>query len=503
MSTLDNASDVPTLGTQQPVAHLPRLRWTHILSISIFNFGFSFHWAALGVIILPSQVFKIVGNLHAGGALAFVLIPGAFVALVTNPLFGFFSDRTRGKLAAWGSRRPYILFGTLINVACLVWMASARDIASLAIAYALVQFSSNAAQAPFHALLPDIVPAEQRGLTSGVMGLLQVGGNIGGVILAGMFIDAKQSWPIYQAHLWLAYGIMMGVLIVFMLITIFAVRERSGILAQRRALESAEQARRRFSIPPRVILTCALTLLAVGVAWGLISLWNVVGGAHLRISSDVEQVVLEVIATIGILILFDFRPRRNPDFAWVVGTRLLMLLGIYTVQTFLQYYMRDAVGAAHPEQQTTNFVILVSLTSLASTLGAGWLSDRFGRKRMVYIAGALMGMVGLIFIITHSLTIVLASAALFGLGYGAYLSVDWALIVDVLPSEHNFARDMGIWNIAVSLAQVIAPILGGPLIDTFTQRGQPVLGFQLLFTLAIVYCVLGTVTIRFIKSVKK
>src|SRR5204863_1935501 len=142
-------------------------RWQQIVSISIFWFALNFHWAALGLIIMPSQVFKLVGQAHQGEALAFVLIPGAFVSLFANPLFGTLSDRTGGRLARWGRRRPYILIGTLVNILGLCWMASATSITSLAAAYILVQFSSNAAQAPFHALLPDIVPAEQRGLTSG------------------------------------------------------------------------------------------------------------------------------------------------------------------------------------------------------------------------------------------------------------------------------------------------------------------------------------------------
>ena len=184
-------------------------------------------------------------------------------------------------------------------------------------------------------------------------------------------------------------------------------------------------------------------------------------------------------------------------------TRLVMMLGIYTIQDFLQYYMRDVIGAAHPEQATTNFLILVSLTSLVSAFIAGWLSDHFGRKRLVYLSGAFMLLVGFIFVFTHSFVIVMVAGMLFGLGYGAYQSVDWALVADVLPSEKNYARDMGIWNIALSLPQVVAPVLGGPLIDTFTRSGHAVVGYQLLFAMAIIYCLLGTVTVRFIKSVRR
>jgi len=497
---------------RRPAIHLPRLRWPQILAISIFWLALNFHWSALGIIILPSQVFKIVGDANKGVALAFVLVPGAFVSLFANPLFGMFSDRTQGWLASWGRRRPYILIGTVINIGGLVWMALARDIPSLAIAYVIVQFSNNAATAPFHALLPDIVPVEQRGLTSGVMGLLQLIGGIGGVIVAGLFIDASKPLAAYNQGLWLTYGIIIAVLLALMLITIISVRERMGASAQLAAQEarqatahpqSIERPARRSWVSRSVVLNVLGTLAVAGIAWGVIALWNTLHIAGGQISGDVQQVILEIIATIGILRLFDFNPRRDPDFAWVLLTRLVMMLGVYTVQDFLQFYMRDAVGAPHPEQQTTIFIIIVSLTSVVSSLAAGWLSDRFGRKRMVYVAGGFMALVGLIFIITHSLPLVLAAGGVFGLGYGAYLSVDWALVADVLPSHKDFARDMGVWNISLSLPQVIAPVVGGPLIDSFTRSGQPVLGFQLLFAMAIVYCLIGTVTVRYIRGVKR
>ncbi len=497
MATL-NREDAGSVSPRRPTNELPRLHWRRIVAISIFAFALNFHWAALGIIVIPSQVYKLAGNLDKGTALAFVLVPGAFVSLFANPLFGWLSDRTHGRLAAWGRRRPYILVGTLVNVVALLWMASARDIVSLMFAYILTQFASNAAQAPFHALLPDIVPYEQRGLTSGVIGLLLIAGNIGGVIIAGHFIDASLPFPAYLQGLWITYGIIIAILVVLMLITLLAVKERTPAAVQ--PLVSPRRQRPRIS--RSLLLTIAGTAVASLLAWGIMALWNSWHVAGIRIDSTVEQVVLELFVTIGILRMFDFNPRRDPDFAWVFITRLVMMMGIYTIQTFLLYYMRDAVGVAHPEQATTNFVILVSLTSLVTAFGAGWLSDRFGRKRLVYIAGGMMALVGAIFVLTHSYPIIIAAGALFGLGYGAYQSVDWALVADVLPSEQNFARDMGVWNIALSLPQVLAPVLGGPLIDAFTRSGNPVLGYQLLFGMSIFYCVLGTITVRYIRGVK-
>ncbi len=492
--------DAGTIAAHSAVPALPKIRWTHILSISIFWLALNFHWAALAIIILPSQVYKIVGNADKGVALAFVLVPGAFVSLFANPLFGTLSDRTRGWLANWGRRRPYIFVGTLVNIAAMAWMAASRDIVSLAIAYILVQFSSNAAQAPFHALLPDIVPEEQRGLASGVMGLLSIAGTVAGVTVASLFVVSNLPMPDYTRGLWIAYGTIIAVLLGLMLITVFSVYQDKGTLLQPTGQQRVPWYK-RFS--RSTILNVLGTVVVTALAWLLMTLWNSIQGPGLHISSDAQELILELIATVGLLRLFDFHPRRDPDFAWVLATRLVMMLGIYTIQTYFQYYMRDAVGVPDPEAQSRNFVIIVSLTSLVSAFAAGWLSDRFGRKRLVYISGFFMALVGFVFVIFHSLLIVLLAGAIFGIAYGAYQSVDWALVADVLPSAKHYARDMGVWNISLSLPQVIAPVIGGPIIDHFNNSGNPILGYQVIFVMAIVYCLLGTVTVRFIKGVKR
>jgi MFS family permease len=489
----DDASPKASERLQEP----PRIGWTRIVAISIFALALNLQWAALSAIILPSQVFKMVGDQNKGTALAFVLIPGAFVSLFANPLFGWLSDRTRGRWATWGRRRPYILLGTLGSVATLCWMASAQDVLSLACAYIFVQFFSNIAQAPFHALLPDIVPPKQRGITSGVIGLMTIAGNIGGVLVAGLLINSAQPLPLYRQGLWLTYGIIIVVLLLLMLVTLLIVREQA-IPTIEQQVQKKSARRPWWSYP--ATRTLAIALLAALLTWGSMTLWNTEHITGIVINSDIEQVVIEIIITLGILRLFDFHPRRDPDFAWVLVTRMVMMLGIYTIQNFLQYYMRDVVKVAHPEQETTNFLIIVSLTSLVSALSAGWLSDHFGRKRLVYISGALMAVVGVVFVITHSLPLVITAGAIFGLGYGAYQSVDWALVADVLPSAKSYARDMGVWNVALSLSQVIAPVLGGPLLDTFTRAGNPVLGYQVIFTMSIIYCIIGTVTVRFIRG---
>ena len=162
--------------------------------------------------------------------------------------------------------------------------------------------------------------------------------------------------------------------------------------------------------------------------------------------------------------------------------------------------------AGDPASATSFFVLPLLLGAILSSLVAGVLSDRYGRKLMVYISGGLQALVVLIFLLSTSFETAVIMGLIFGLGYGAYQAVDWALASDGLPSESDYAKDMGIWHVSFTLPQVLAVPIGGVLLDTFQrigrQNGQPNLGYTVLFVLAFVYFVLGTVFVRQIKGAR-
>lgn len=73
---------------------------------------------------------------------------------------------------------------------------------------------------------------------------------------------------------------------------------------------------------------------------------------------------------------------------------------------------------------------------------------------------------------------------LFGLGYGAYTSVDWALALDVLPDKHYAARDLGVWGFASTLPQTLAPLIGGVVVYWLQPFGWGYPGVFLLSALS-------------------
>ena len=88
----------------------------------------------------------------------------------------------------------------------------------------------------------------------------------------------------------------------------------------------------------------------------------------------------------------------------------------------------------------------------------------------------------------------LAAAALAGLGFGVYLSVDAALVTQVLPSAAGRAKDLGLINIASSGPQVLAPAIAAPLVS---QLG----GYPSLYLTVAVVVVTGSVLVQQIRSV--
>jgi len=53
----------------------------------------------------------------------------------------------------------------------------------------------------------------------------------------------------------------------------------------------------------------------------------------------------------------------------------------------------------------------------------------------------------------------LVGMAISGLGFGMYMAVDLALVVDVLPDMDHAAKDLGVLNIAGALPSSIAPAI--------------------------------------------
>jgi MFS family permease len=192
---------------------------------------------------------------------------------------------------------------------------------------------------------------------------------------------------------------------------------------------------------------------------------------------------------------FRLRPRDNPDFAWAWATRFLVQLGNAMATLYLLYFLRDRVHYPDADNGLLVLILVYTAATVLTVVVGGVVSDRTGRRKpSVIVSGYVMAAAAALLAFWPTWTGALVAAVVLGLGFGVYLSVDQALITQVLPTAQDRARDLGIINIANSAPQVLGPALAFPIVAYLG-------GYSVLYLVVAAVTVLGSVLVTRIRSV--
>lgn len=246
-----------------------------------------------------------------------------------------------------------------------------------------------------------------------------------------------------------------------------------------------------FATQGRILLTYWAIVVAVLLSL-LPSLWAAAGEASKPVPKAEPRGVREFLA-----------PLWTGDFGWAFGVRFLSVAGLYTTLPFLLLSFRDLFEIPNPATFTPLFELVVTVSAIPFAIVCGYLSDRAGRKRFVYLAGVLGAAVLLVFLLGHLLPagLILALGVLFGIGYGAFTSVDWALGIDTLPDRNRPAKDLGLYHVADSLPRVLLPFFVGLLLDA-VNRVSPTAGYRTILVVAAAFYVASAVAVSRIRTVR-
>jgi MFS family permease len=198
-----------------------------------------------------------------------------------------------------------------------------------------------------------------------------------------------------------------------------------------------------------------------------------------------------------------FHPLWGGDFAWVIFTRMMVTGGIAAVAYFLSPFFENVVKVSNPDQFTSIWLGIAFAAMILPGMFGGAASDRHGRKPFVYAAGGLQIAVAAFFIVFYptQIWIVLLLAVVYGLGYGLYIAVDWALACDTVPDRAKSAKDMGLFHVGQTLPNSIIPAVEGVLIAYFNSHAANS-GYRVAFGSVIFFFLLGTVFVSRIRSVR-
>jgi len=201
-----------------------------------------------------------------------------------------------------------------------------------------------------------------------------------------------------------------------------------------------------------------------------------------------------------LLMTFTIDLSTDRDFFWICLGRWCYYM-VSSVAVFLYFYIRDMFHIHSDEKvrELLGIVMAISLlTGCCIAVPSGQCSNKFGRKRTIYLSAAIMILAMVTFLTVPFLGaewLIYICAVVYGAGSGVYLSVDYALALDCIPKKKTVAESLGLWGVAGFLGTAVGPVLGGIFLDycSYTIKGKQLYtytGYVLVMSSAMVTALL-------------
>jgi len=165
---------------------------------------------------------------------------------------------------------------------------------------------------------------------------------------------------------------------------------------------------------------------------------------------------------------------RGTPYAWLIASRFLFLLGIYDIQVFAQYYIRDVIPTDNPIKLTGDLLASITLALIACALAGGWIGDRIGHKRVQYVASAIGALGCLLLLMARDSNSLLIFGGITGVGIGLFITANWALLSRMAPLAEAGVY-LGLTNLATAGSGAIGRLMG-PVIDGLNNANPGVYG---------------------------
>lgn len=462
------------------------------LSIAqIINMSFGFFGIQIGFALQNGNVSRIFQTLGASiDTLPLLWLAGPVTGLLIQPLIGYFSDRTWGRL---GRRRPYFLAGAITTTAALLIMPNAPVLWIAAGTLWILDASLNVTMEPFRAFVGDMLPSRQRPLGYSMQTVF-IGA---GAVLASLAPFVLNSLGVANTapegqipdNVRLSFYIGGIALLAAVLWTIFTTREYSPDQLEGFGHDEdnifdphglAEEPTRPAS---GFYAGWGAGILAVGILWNL---------AVYRFSGDQQFYVLGsgLVVLGGLFLLNSLLVRGNPDapnflsgilgdlatmpsamkrlaivqfFSWVA----MFIMWIYTTSAVaLQAFgTSDTASAAFQSAGDWVGVMFAVQNGVAAVyaLVIAAVARRIGTRRLHalnLIAGAV-GFAGF-HLFTTPETLLIPMIGL-GMAWGSILALPYAILADALPPR-KMGIYMGIFNFFIVLPQLLVAGTMGPVL---------------------------------------
>ena len=188
---------------------------------------------------------------------------------------------------------------------------------------------------------------------------------------------------------------------------------------------------------------------------------------------------------------------RERSFVWLVWSRWFVLMGMTMLTNFALFYFKQSFGMTQEETGMPMLAVLAATVvgNVIAVVPAARVSDRIGRKPVIYAACGV-GSVGMAIVAAApALPVAVLGGLVLGAGFGMFLAVDWALLTDLVPKA-SAGRYMGISNVATATAGLVGLAIGGLVIDMTNMVVGEGAGPRIAFALSVPLLVIGAMLLR-------
>ncbi len=459
----------------------------------IWNMCFGFLGIQFGFALQNGNVSRIFQTLGANvDDIPILWVAAPLTGLIVQPIIGYWSDKTWGKL---GRRRPFFLYGAILTTLSLFIMPNSPTLWIAAGMLWIMDASINVTMEPFRALVGDNLPKKQRA-TGYAMQSFFIG--VGAVVASALpwmmtnWFDIANTAPAGQIPDSVKYSFYFGgvVLLVAVGWTILTTKEYSPQqLAKFNEQDSdAEQVditnTVNFSKGGAIFTALGMSVLALVMGLGLEKeLYLLAGGlvcfgiiqfiagtlkAKQHTAGGFYQVVNDVFTM----------PEAMKQLAWVqfFSWFALFAMWIYTTSavTSFHYGSSDTSSAAYNNGADWVGILFAAYNGFAAlaALCIPVIVKRIGLK-LAHAINLILGALGLVsFIVIKDPTLLIWPMIGIGFAWASILSLPYAMLSTSVPS-HKMGVYMGIFNFFIVIPQLLAASILGLILRHFFEN-QPI-----------------------------
>jgi len=455
--------------------------------INTFYISYGAIFCVLGLFAFPAESIRMFPY-YQNFALV-LMIASAGSSQMLCPLIGALSDISEYEL---GRRRPFIIFGHLTAALFFIgmWLTSMNKYRFWFLEVLLLaQLSLALVCSAQQGLLPDLVSPKRLGEASGMVAVNLLLGAVLAFLLMFAFPQAPfQTW----------YLIFAAVQVIQTIITYFAAKEIPGIEplpydvkeernVNEESVSTVDDSLQKEDLEEphdensnnynRTIERRTVKKKNSGTKFSNDEESDEIEPL-LEKSPTKKYLPFTKIPQLSLIEIkkcysLDFTDPHCRDFNWVFCSRVVYHIAV-SVQTFIPFFLRDVIDVLdHAKQKQAMAMICLTGQGTAAIVAypLARLSDFIGRKPLIYFASVvltlsymLIGSIPWLAEIDNRLTMFYCFSALYGLGNGCFLSVDTALVIDVLPYQSQAARFMGLWGTSMFIGTTLGPLLSAAVI---------------------------------------